>query len=134
MGVQRLARLQCRAGGAQFCCNIAATRVNHGAIKSWGEFNAEMQGFPVSFSLKGFSKIEYILPKRLPALVRPAKNSKSKTRVWLQNNNSKKGPCFLFFVFFLTLQRLACLKATWSQIASGVKILQPHACALCRTR
>ena len=67
-GQARPGRLLCRASGAQFCCNIAATRVNHGA---WGEFNARfLQGIP-AFP-EGVSQMVYILPERLLALVRPA--------------------------------------------------------------
>ena len=43
---------------------------------NFGEFNAGfLQGipaFPVSLSLEGVSQMVYILPERLPALVRPA--------------------------------------------------------------
>ena len=46
------------------------------SILPGGEFNAGiLQGipaFPVSLSLQGVSQMVYILPERLPALVRPA--------------------------------------------------------------
>ena len=68
-------RLLCQASGAQFCCNIAATRVSHGAI--WNQIvgGSSMQGipaFPVSLSVEGVFQMAYILPERLLALVRPA--------------------------------------------------------------
>ena len=52
-------RLLCQASGAQFCCNIAATRVSHGAILNQIVGGSSMQGipaFPVSLSVEGFSK------------------------------------------------------------------------------
>ena len=49
------AGLLCRASGAQFCCNIAATRVNHGAILNQivGEFNAGNPCIPGIFLFRG---------------------------------------------------------------------------------
>ena len=68
-------RLLCQASGAQFCCNIAATRVSHGAILNQIVGGSSMQGipaFPVSLSVEGVFQMAYILPERLLALVRPA--------------------------------------------------------------
>ena len=68
-------RLLCQASGAQFCCNIAATRVSHGAILNQIMGGSSMQGFPafpVPLSVEGVFQMAYIVPERLLTLVRPA--------------------------------------------------------------
>ena len=151
---RRAQRLLCQASGAQFCCNIAATRVSHGAILNEIMGGSSMQGFPafpVSLSLEGVFQMAYILPERLLALVRPAFDlvlrrirslkrcvqacgCKIMTPRYAPQFGSRLHfkrcqalpketpfpffsgtpffwtPCFLFFLFFLALQRLARLK------------------------
>ena len=72
--VARPGRLLCRASGAQFCCNIAATRVNHGAILNQivGGVQCRESLHSRYLFLEGVSQMVYILFERLLTLVRPA--------------------------------------------------------------
>ena len=70
-GQARPGRLLCQASGAQFCCNIAATRVSHGAILNQivgGKFNAGNPCIPRISLCRGGFQMAYILPERLLAL------------------------------------------------------------------
>ena len=92
--------LRCRAGGAillQYCGN---------ETQPWSNFESNrggssMQGipaFPVSFFLEGVSQMVYILP------------AKETPFPFFSGTPFFGTPCFLFFCFFLALQRLARLK------------------------